>query len=79
MEDKPEPKVTQTYSIDPVIVAWATQKAAQQTQEVGKTVSASAVVNDILKREMIRDLGNADATGLRKLAKAIGKKKALVR
>ena len=64
-----ENKVSQPYSLDPVIVAWANVKAGKLTAESGKRVSASAIVNDTLKRAMEQDLNEADFAHLRRMVK----------
>jgi len=54
--EKPEIKVTRTYSLDPVVIAWVTQKAARMTIESdGERASDSKVVNDILTAAMLED------------------------
>lgn len=62
-------KVSQPYSLDPVIVAWATRKAAVETVRRGERVSASAIVNDALKKAMQEDEAQEDVDHLRKLVK----------
>jgi hypothetical protein len=52
-----EIKVTKTYSLDPAVIAWVTQKAARFTIEnAGERASDSKVVNDILTAAMQDDL-----------------------
>jgi hypothetical protein len=59
MAEKPEIKVTKTYSLDPIVIAWVTQKAARLTLEnEGERASDSKVVNDILTTAMEADLRN---------------------
>ena len=56
MADKTETKITRTYSLDPVVIAWVTQKAARLTmQGDGDRASDSKVVNDILTAAMEQD------------------------
>lgn len=64
-----ENKVSQPYSLDPVIVAWATRKAAAETMKTGERVSASAVVNDALKRIMLEESTKEDIAHLQKMVK----------
>ncbi len=61
-----ENKVSQPYSLEPVIVAWATRKAAEQTLRTGEKVSASSIVNDALKKAMLEDEEQGDVEHLRK-------------
>lgn len=56
MAEKPEIKITRTYSLDPDVVAWVTQRAARLTIEGnGERTSDSKVVNDMLKAAMAED------------------------
>jgi hypothetical protein len=56
MAEKTEIKVTKTYSLDPIVIAWVTQKAARLTIENGRErASDSKVVNDILTVAMEED------------------------
>lgn len=64
-----ENKVSQPYSLDPVVVAWATRKAAQETLKTGEKVSASAIVNDALKRAMLEDSAENEMAHLNKFLK----------
>ena len=52
IDAKKQPK---TYSLDPAIMAWVTQKAARQTIEEGERVSESQVVNNILEKAMKKE------------------------
>lgn len=60
MTDKSEIKVTRTYSLDPAVIAWVTQRAARQTmanlEADGKRVSDSEIVNSILTAAMESDI-----------------------
>jgi hypothetical protein len=59
MEEKSEIKITRTYSLDPAVVAWVTQKAARLTIEGnGERTSDSKVVNDMLRAAMEQDARN---------------------
>lgn len=56
MEEKNELKVAKSYSLDPAVIAWVTQKAARLTiQNEGERASDSKVVNDILTAAMEED------------------------
>jgi hypothetical protein len=56
MAEKSEIKITRTYSLDPDLVAWITQKAARLTIEKERRISDSEVANDILTAAMDKDL-----------------------
>ena len=56
MSNKPDIKITQTYSLDPMVVAWVTQEAGLITVNDGKATSASKVVNEILLAAMSEDV-----------------------
>lgn len=59
MAEETEIKVTRTYSLDPAVIAWVTQRAARLTLESnGKRASDSQVVNDILTAAMQEDIRN---------------------
>lgn len=49
-------KVSKPYSLNPVVVAWVTQRAARLTIEgAGRRISDSEVANDILTKAMEED------------------------
>lgn len=55
-DTKSEIKITRTYSLDPAVISWITQKAARLTIEGnGERASDSRVVNDILTAAMKED------------------------
>lgn len=49
-------KVTRAYSLDPIVIAWVSQKALRLGSENGERVSDSKVVNDILTAAMEADV-----------------------
>lgn len=55
LQDQTQNKVSKPYSLDPVVVAWVSQKALRLGSENGERVSDSKLVNDILTREMELD------------------------
>ena len=54
MMEESEIKVSKSYSLDPKVIAWVTQKAARLTME-GQRTSDSTLVNDILTAAMEED------------------------
>jgi hypothetical protein len=58
MPEKTELKVPKTYSLDPVLIAWVSQKAARQAIESNgqRPANDSKVVNDILRAAMEKDI-----------------------
>jgi hypothetical protein len=63
MTEKPEIKVTRTYSLSPAVVAWVTQRALQLsiTGNGQERISDSKVVNDILTAAMDKELKKAES------------------
>ena len=57
MAEASEIKVPKSYSLDPAVIAWVTQKAARLTieNEGGERASDSKVVNEILTAAMEAD------------------------
>lgn len=49
-------KVSKPYSLDPIVIAWVSQKALRLGSENGERVSDSKVVNDILTAAMEHDI-----------------------
>ena len=78
--DRTEIKITRTYSLDPVVVAWVTQKAARLTMKGnGERSSDSKVVNAIIKAAMenesrIEDEANLKSKVLPRVKKSNGAK-----
>jgi hypothetical protein len=56
MEEKNDLKAPKTYSLEPAVIAWVTQRAALLTIESKGRVSESQVVNDILRAAMEADV-----------------------
>jgi hypothetical protein len=55
MEERSELKTPKTYSLDPAVIAWVTQRAAVLTIKNESRISESQVVNDILRAAMEKD------------------------
>lgn len=79
VDTEPKIKVTRTYSLDPVIIAWVTQKALRLSLESDgqDRISDSKVVNDILRAAMekeneIEDVSRAAKLTKERLVKKVG-------
>jgi hypothetical protein len=64
-----ELKITRTFSLDPIVVAWLTQEAAQKTIESKSAVSASEVANDILRGALEKENAADDVAHSKKMVK----------
>lgn len=57
MPEESKTKIIRTYSLDPDVITWVTQKAARVTIEGdGERASDSKIVNDILTNAMKEDM-----------------------
>lgn len=71
-------KVSKPYSLDPVVIAWVTQRAARLTIEgAGRRISDSEVANDILTAAMEHDI--REETNKRNLLEATLKRSKAVK
>ena len=61
MTDKQKFKVPKTYSLDPVVIAWVSQRAARLAIEDGERANDSKLVNDILTAAMKADIRQEEA------------------
>lgn len=77
MKDKSDLKIARSYTLDPIVVAWVTRKAALLTIQAkdDKQVSDSRVVNNILTETMEKELSDKDMAGLKRLASRVRGKK----
>lgn len=64
-------KIAKSYSLDPVVVSWVTQRAARLTIQGlnGERANDSKVVNDILRAAMEKELAEREAEGMKLIAK----------